>query len=451
MEIVGFENLHLHSDFSLLDGYGQVEEYSARAKQINQQFLCVTDHGMMGAIPRQIRACEEHGLEPLHGIELYVNPRQPEINAGQTMSEYVKQLNEEEKAGIKKSYHLLAIAYNETGYKNLVKMSSWGWLKGFYYKPRINHEVLMKYKEGIIFSSCCYMGEIGQAFERGGSAHAEEMLKKYIEMFAPNFYLEFMLLDFKKQPPYNRFIMEMQHKYGLPSIVTGDCHYSKPEDANMQRLMLMTQTKTTVAEIQKKIDAGETEELFELQDTNLWMKSEEELNDKWEKDYKEIIPYDEFKQAKINTVEICRRAKGVKLDKSNKLPAIPDANEKLKDAMIEGFKRRNLPKTQQYMDRLKEEYDLICSKDFASYFLIQKLMTDEARRIAPILLGWGSGREAVGPGRGSVCGSLICYCLAITDIDPVKHDLLFSRFLSPVRGGKTMKTRFSTSPIQVNK
>lgn len=448
-ETCGFEHLHLHSDFSLLDGYGMVEEYAARARQINQQFLCVTDHGVMGSVPRQIRACEKNKINAIHGCELYVNPMQMELNSGEIAGDFAKHMNEEEKIKFRKSYHLLAIAYNEIGYSNLVKLSSWGWTKGFYFKPRVNHEQLMKYKEGIIFTSCCYNGEIGQAFDRGGDEEAFQMLEKYMEMFMPHFYLEMMLLDFDKQKPYDAFIIRAHEKYGIPIIVSQDCHYCLKEDSKMQRLMLMVQTGSTIQGIQDKIDSGEKTDFFELQDQNLWMKSEEEIDEKWFSDYKDVIDYEILKQAKRNTVEICQKAKGVQLDRSIKLPQIESDNEKLFDSIAIGLKTRGISKTnKKYMERIKEEYSLITQKGFSSYFLIQKMMTDEARRISPQLLGWGDGSEAIGPGRGSVCGSLIAYVIGITDVDPLKHDLLFSRFLSPARGGLSMKLRFSSDPIK---
>ena len=176
------------------------------------------------------------------------------------------------------------------------------------------------------------------------------------------------------------------------------------------------------------------------------MKSEEELNDKWVKDYSDVLDKEFFEEAKRNTVRVCEFASGVEIDRSIKLPQLDNEKEDLKQKITEGFKLRRLPETKKYLDRLDEEYSLICQKGFASYFLIQKKMVDEARRICPILLGWGDGSEALGAGRGSAVGSLVCYCLGITDVDPVEHDLLFSRFLSPARGGKSLKLRFS-SPI----
>lgn len=612
-ELVGFEHLHLHTDFSLLDGYGMVEEYAERAPQINQKFLTISDHGMMAAIPRQIKACEEHGLNPIYACELYVHPTQPEVKSGEKIDIYTKEMSTDERKAFRKSYHLLAIAYNEVGYSNLVHLCSWGWTKGFYAKPRVNHDQLMRYKEGIIFTSCCYNGEIGQAFDRGGSDAAFQMLEKYMAMFGEHFYLELMLLDFSKQKPYDAWLIQAHEKYKVPLIITNDCHYCNAADSHMQRLMLMIQTKRTIKEIQKILAENQMADMFELQDSNLWMKSEEEINLKWEQDYSDVIDYDLFKQAKQNTIIICEKAKGVELDRSFKLPQVPEDNEVLKEEVIKGFDWRCLPKNKEYLNRIKEEYSLITRKGFSSYFLIQKMMTDEARRVAPEILGWGDGSEAVGPGRGclhpnsniisgngklvpinlfkagehvitldgslqiveevyeypcdetlvniktyfgdisltldhkvyakktgqldwyaaqdvaggdyvyspfpknmnfsdylplvnlhnlhrdsspfgavvldksglllkvkevsafdykgpvydlkvqnnhnymtdaflvhnSGAGSLICYCLGITDIDPIKHDLLFSRFLSESRGGKSMKIRFSTKPESI--
>jgi len=405
MKIVGFEHLHLHSSFSLLDGYGQVEEYCQRAKKINQQYLCITDHGMMAAIPEQIRCCEEHKLSSIFGIELYVNPLQPELKTGETSSDYTKEMSAEEYKRFKKSYHLLAIAYNEKGYSNLVKLSSLAWTKGFYRHPRVNHQQLMAYKEGIIFTSCCYNSEIGQAFDRGGEDEAFTMLEKYMAMFGENFYLEIMLLDFVKQKPYDAFIIKAHQRYGLPIILTQDCHYANPEDSYMQRLMLMIQTRKTLAEIQQKLDDDATADLFELQDQNLWLKSEEELNAKWLSDYQDTIDLDLFNIAKQTTVEVCRKAANVKIDRTIKLPQIPDERDVFKDKIMRGFKERQLPRTREYLDRVLEEYSLITRKGFASYFLLQQMMTDSARAICPKLLGWGDGNDAVGAARGCLGGN----------------------------------------------
>jgi DNA polymerase-3 subunit alpha len=335
---------------------------------------------------------------------------QPELKPGEKMGDHTEHMSPEERKRLGKSYHLLALATSETGYKNLVNLSSLAWTRGFYYKPRVNHDLLLKHKEGIIFTSCCYNSEIGQAFEHGGDDAGFAMVEKYIGMFGKdNFFLEIMLLDFVKQKPYNQFIIRAHDRFGLPVILSQDCHYAQREDSKMQRLMLMVQTRKTIQEIQEKMDREDTADLFELQDTNLWMKSEEELNEKWESAYKDTIPLEFFEEAKRNTVRVAERCKGVKLDRSVKLPYIEDADQKLLEYISVGFRKRRLPKNAIYMGRIKEEYDLICSKGFASYFIIQKMMADEARRVSRELLGYGDGSEAVGPGRGCLEGSTMVY------------------------------------------
>lgn len=404
--IEGFEHLHLHTDFSLLDGYGTVEEYAVRAPKINQRFLCVTDHGMMGVIPRQISACEKNGVQPIYGCELYCNPNQMEVEDGKSTGDYVKLMSEDDKRAIRPSYHLIAIAYNETGYSNLVRLHSWAWTKGFYRRPRVNHEQLLKHKEGIIFTSTCYIGEVAQAFDRDGPEAAEAKLKQYMDMFhdGEHFFLEFILLDFVKQKPYNAWLATMWEKYGVEPIVTCDTHYCLKDDAEMQRKMLMINTGNTVQDIERAIAEGRADEYFELQDQNLWMKSEEEINDIWERKYSDVMSYDLLAQAKRNTVKICEMAKGVELDRSVKLPIFDNQNERLKEMVMQGFFNRKLPKTQKYVDRIKEEYSLICEKDFSSYFIIQKMMTDEARRWWAEKTSDKFGADAVGPGRGCLAG-----------------------------------------------
>ena len=397
------------------DGFSKISEYAERSKEINQKFLCITDHGVMGAVPEQIAESQKHDLISLYGIELYVNPMQPCVDFREQSAEFRKNLGDgskiltPEQKKFDKSHHLLAIACNNIGYSNLVKLSSWAWIHGYYRRPRVNHEVLQKYKEGIIFTSCCGISEIANAFMGDKDANGNpifndeagfRMVEKYMAMFGKNFYLELMMLDWKMQKPYDRFLLKAHEKYGIPIEVSTDTHYCLKEHSRNQRLMLMQQNKRTLSEVQAMIDSGESDELFELQDENLWQKSEEEMDEKWEKDYHDVIPYELYQQAKRNTVKICELAKGVSLDRSVKLPMMPDAEDVLMDQIQQGFRRRRCPDTPEYQKRIREEYDLICEKGFASYFLIQKMMTDEARVKGPSILGFGDGSEVVGPGRG---------------------------------------------------
>lgn len=448
--VCGFENCHRHSDQgSPLDGYARVMEYCAYSPEVNQKFVILTDHGSMASVPQLVLGCEKFNLHPIFGCELYLNDFQPEIDSKEDYDDFMKDLNEEEKIKLRKNYHLTAIASSNKGYSNLVNLSSWAWVHGLGgrpKRPRVTHKKLIEHKQGITFLSGCYNSEIGQAFHNGGEEAGYVMIEKYMEMFKEHFYLEIMMLDFKDQKPYDAFLVKAHDKYHIPMVITGDCHYCKKDEFIYQRYMLMVKTGNTIANMEEKLKNDPDADFFELQDTNLWMKSEDELNQMWEAKYSDIIPYELYKEAKINSVKICEMSKGVELDRSLKLPQIPDADGLFKEAIKKGFVERHLPKTKVYLDRIREEYDLICKKGFSSYFLIQKQMTDEARRMCPTILGWGDGNEAVGPGRGSAVSALTCYCLGITDVDPVKHDLLFSRFLSENRGGKSLKLKFTIDP-----
>ena len=450
-EITGFEHLHRHSDFSLLDGYAMVEEYAKYSATANQKHLCISDHGSMAAVPQQIKWADNCKLNPVFACELYLNPRQPHCNEKGEMSKMVSSLPEDEKKKMRKSFHLLAIARTDQGYRNLVQLTSWAYLHGFYYRPRINYDQLLAHKEGLTICSGCYNCEIGQAFEHEGEEAAFAMVEQYKQMFGEHFYLEMMLLDFDKQKPYNAFLVKAHDKYNIPMVITNDCHYCLEEDSQQQRYMLMIQTNTTLREIQEKMAAaavGEQTEFFELQDKNLFMKTEDELNVKWEQDYSSVIDYELFKECKRNAVAICESTRGVKIDRTNKLPhPFDDEDKKLWEEIEEGLKWRGLDRTTEVIERINEEYKLICRKEFSSYFLIEQMICREARRAWKEIMGWGSGWEAMGPGRGSGVGSLVNYLLGITDVNPLIHNLLFSRFMSPARGGKTIDFKFRQDPL----
>ncbi len=446
-EICGYENLHRHSDFSIQDGFATVSEYAEYQKSIDQDYLCITDHGTMGAVPQQIAESEKHDLKPIFGIEFYINPMQPETQLRSESADFRKKLSPSEQKVFDKSRHLLGLAYNAEGYRNLVRLSSWAWLHGYYRKPRINYEVLQKYKNGIIFTTTCANSEVAAAFFEGGDEAGFAMIEKYVAMLGGNYYLELMMLDFKQQKPYDAFLLRAHEKYGLPLMLTNDCHYCKKEHSLNQRLMLMQQNKKTLADIQSVIDSGDGEDLFELQDSNLWLKSESEQNLMWENSYKDIIDYELFKEAKRNTVKIARQCEGVELDREFKVPMFPDADAELWDQAMKGFMLRGCPDLPEYHERMQEEYNLIKNKGFSSYFLIEKNCLDEARRKGPEILGFGDGSEVVGPGRGSICGSLVAYCLRLHDVEPIQNDLKFSRFLSPARGGRQMRIRHTIKPV----
>ena len=296
-EVMGFENLHRHTMNSILDGVAQVYEYAEYSQEVDQKYLCITDHGVMGAIPQQIAASEKYGLSPIFGIEAYINPMQIKAKNRAESADFRKNLSPEEQEKFDKSCHLLMLAYNDDGYANLVQMSSWAWIHGFYRKPRINYDLLQRHKEGIIFTSTCGNSEIANALFKHGEEAAEEMLKQYMAWFGDKFYLELMMLDWEKQKPYDAFLVKMHAKYGVQLILTCDCHVCRKEQKQLQMLSLMMQTDRTLKELKALINSNEGKDLFELQDPNLWMKSERELDEKWESDYRDIIPYELYKQS----------------------------------------------------------------------------------------------------------------------------------------------------------
>lgn len=446
--VCGFEHIHCHSDFSLLDGIGTVEEHAKRRKEINQQYLCITDHGVMGAIPEQIKRGEEYGLHPLFACELYINPMQPEVEYRQQSADHRKDLKETEQRSFDRSPHLIAIAATNEGYSNLVRLSSWAWIHGFYRKPRINYDVLRQYHEGIVFTTACAASQSAVAFFENGDDCGYDQVARLMDIVGKeNLYLEINMLDFEPQKPYDQFMIRCHDRYGLPLVLTQDAHYAYKDHWILQRNALLSQTGRTIAEINAMVASGAAGDIFELQDRNLYVKSEPELNDMWEQKFQNIIDYELFKQAKENSVKIAQRCKGVQFDREVKLPQIPDAETILWEETMRGFVHRGCPENKLYRERIQEEYDLICSKGFASYFLIEKEMLDVARTEGKRILGFGKGPECVGPGRGSVCGSLVAYCLRLHDVEPIVHDLRFSRFLSPARGGKQQRFRHTVKPV----
>ena len=430
--------------YSPLDGFGTAEEYCERWHN-HGDHLCLTDHGLMGGIPNLITTTEQFQkkkFKTIYGCELYVNSIHDEpTETEEARNQFIKDLSPQEMEEFKVSSHILAIAVTNQGYVNLTKLCSLGWSQGFYRRPRVNHKLLQQYKEGIIFTSCCCASEAARQLHLYGEEKAEECIVKYKTMFDKAFFLEMMLLDFERQKPYNQFLIKMHEKHKIPMILTNDVHYANKEDSHFQTLMLLVNSKKTLAEIealkQNNVD------VFELQDKNLWMKTEEELNEMYLQKYADVIPVEIFEEAKLNTVKIARLASNVKIDRSVKLPKIENDEEKLKELVLRGLKKRGISKTNTvYFNRVVEELDLIFRKQFASYFLIVKSFTDEARRVCKELTGL-DGKYAVGSGRGSGVGSLVLYLLEVTDVDPIKHGLLFSRFLSENRGSQAV-LKFST-------
>ena len=384
-----FVHLHLHTEYSLLDGANRIEPLAARAAQLGMRALGMTDHGVMfGTIPFY-KACKKHGVKPILGCELYVAPE-----------------NRHLKTGGEKGFHLTVLAENYEGYKNLVKLVSYGHTEGFYYKPRVDHDLLAQYSKGLIGLSGCLAAEVPRKFLDGREAEARKAIGRYREIFGPDsFFLELQDHGIEEQPRLNEWLL----RQGLPVVATNDAHYLYPEHAKMQDILICIGTNKTVDD-PNRLRMG-TQELY--------VKSAEEMA--WR--------FGHIEGALSNTLAIAERC-SVELPFGQiHLPnyALPPGYDaagylrKLCDDRL-GPRYGGQPPADANQ-RLEHELKVIETMGFPGYFLIVWDFVDYARRQG----------IPVGPGRGSGASSLVAYVLGITDVDPLRYGLLFERFLNPER------------------
>ena len=397
-----FVHLHLHTQFSLLDGANQIEPLVRQIKSFNQPAVAMTDHGNMFGAIEFYRKAKEVGVKPIIGCEAYMalGSRHAKKDSGLAHNDY---------------YHLILLARNLTGYQNLIKLVSKGYLEGFYYKPRIDKELLRAHHEGIIALSGCLSGEIPYLIGQGDMSGALAVAGEFREIFGPeNFYLEVQANGLDHQRVANTGLVEIHKKLGIPLAGTNDCHYLNAADARPHELMLCLQTGKTLSDpTRMKFDTDQ-----------LYVKSTEEI----------APAFAEFPGAVDNT---CRIADSCELDLPLNKTYLPqyripegftDRESYLESLALAGLKARLKERPSRvapgvYEQRLREELIVICSMGFAGYFLIVWDIIRFAR----------SRGIPVGPGRGSAAGSLVAYCLRITDLDPLVYTLLFERFLNPER------------------
>jgi DNA polymerase-3 subunit alpha len=393
-----FVHLHLHSEYSVLDGVLFIDEIVDAALNFGMPAVALTDHGnLFGAIEFYKKATEK-GIKPIIGMETYVTDG--------SMQERVK-------AG--EIYHLTLLAENEEGYRNLLKISTESYLKGFYYKPRVDKEFLRQHSKGLIALSGCLQGELPRKILLGyDDTELHKTLESYLEIFGrDNFFLELQDIGLAENKIVNRKLLELSSKYNVKVVATNDVHFLKPEDKILQEIVLCIQTGTRLDDPKRmKIETDE-----------IYFKSPEEM---W-------AIFGELEEALLNTIEIANRVNlTLELDPTNiHLPHfdIPEPYssgfEMLSDLAYKGlkdrFKGKDIP--QEYKERLEKELKVINELNFSMYFLIiWDLIREAKRRGIP-----------VGPGRGSAVGSLVLYALGVTDVDPIKYNLLFERFLNPER------------------
>ncbi len=392
---MAFTHLHVHSEYSLLDGACRIDRLVSAAKKLGQNSLAITDHGVMYGVIDFYRACKKQGIKPILGCEVYVAPR----------SRFDKSFDLD-----KEYYHLVLLCENNTGYQNLIKLVSKGFVDGFYNKPRVDLELLEKYHEGLICLSACLAGEIPKALLNDDYNTALKKARTYQNIFGKdNYFIELQNHGVKEQDITNPQLIKIAQEIGAPLVVTNDCHYIKKTDANMHQILLCIQTNHTI----------EDDDKMEFLTEEFYLKSEEEMRSLFK----------EFPEAFDNTQRIADRCNveiefGVRKLPDYKVENNEDHFEYFKRLCFEGLYKHygNTPDS-SLVDRLSFELSIIKSMGFVDYFLIVADFVNYAK----------SQNIPVGPGRGSGAGSLCAYCIGITGIDPIKYNLIFERFLNPER------------------
>ena len=389
-----FTHLHLHTEYSLLDGACRIEPLVLRAKELGMTSLAITDHGNMYGAVAFYKTCKKHGIKPIIGCEVYVAPR--------TRFDREKVLD--------KDYnHLILLCENETGYKNLIKLVSLSYTEGYYYKPRVDHDILEKYHEGLICLSACLAGEIPQALLERDYEKAKNTALWYRDVFGKdNYFLELQDHGIKEQKIVAEGIKRLYAETGIPVVVTNDTHYIYKEDSKIQQVLICIATNHVLGE-----DTG-----LEFHSQEFYLKSEEEM--------KHLFP--ELPEAVENTARIAKRCNFDFEFGKTKLPYF-EIEEKIshfdyfRRLCYEGLQKRYADPPKEYTDRLEYELDTVNKMGYTDYYLIVADFVSFAKREG----------IPVGPGRGSGTGSLAAYCMGITDLDPMKYNLLFERFLNPER------------------
>ena len=392
---MSFAHLHVHTEFSLLDGSNKIKEYVSRVKELGMNSAAITDHGVMYGVIDFYREAKKQGINPILGCEVYVAPN--------------SRFDREITGGEDRYYHLVLLAENEEGYANLTKIVSKGFVEGYYYKPRVDKELLRKYHKGIIALSACLAGEVARFLTKGLYEEAKKTALEYQEIFGEgNFFLELQDHGIPEQGLVNQQLIKMSEETGIELVATNDIHYTYAEDAKPHDILLCIQTgKKLSDENRMRYDGGQ-----------YYVKSEEEML--------RLFPY--AKQALENTQKIADRCH-VEIEFGvTKLPKydVPEGYtswEYLQKLCYEGLEKRYGDPSEELKDRLSYELETIHQMGYVDYFLIVWDFIKYAK----------DHGISVGPGRGSAAGSIVSYCLEITTIDPIRYQLLFERFLNPER------------------
>ncbi len=392
-----FVHLHVHSEYSLLDGSARIKDLISKAIEYGMPAIALTDHGVMYGIIEFYKTAVKSGIKPIIGCEIYQAPN----------SRWDKQLEKENREEV--SNHLTLLVENKTGYKNLMKLVSLGFIEGFYYKPRVDSELLAQYKDGIIALSGCISGKIPRYIQNGKISEARKAIEEYIDIFGrDNFFLELQDSGIPEQKNINKILFDLSKEFKIPAVCTNDVHYLTKQDSKSHDVLLCIQTGTTINEAER-LKFPTSEYYF--------------------KDYNQMIElFKDFPGSVENTIEIAERcnlelALNLSLLPPFEVPETFTPDEYLASLCCQGSKVRYKEVTPEIENRINKELEVIKKMGFAEYFLIVWDLIKFAK----------NNDIRVGPGRGSAAGSIVSYLLNITDIEPLKYGLLFERFLNEER------------------
>ena len=416
---MNYVGLHVHTHYSLMDGVATPEEYVNRAVELGMPALAITDHGSLSGHRELHRIAKAKGIKPILGVEGYMTR---DMNDKRAKAERTDPLD-------MNYHHIVLLAKNQTGLENLNKINEIAWTEGFFSKPRFDFDVLKKYKEGLVVTSGCLSGWIAKAVELGELATAKRHMQWFKDEFADDYYIEVMPHN---SPEINKGIIELADAMDIKIVVTPDCHHSDSSQKEIQELMLILNTH---AKLEKDATYEKSKKKGTFMERLDYLYGENRMMS-FNKFDIHLLSYEEMKAAMLNqgidredmftsTIEIANKIEEYDIKEGlNLLPVqYPKPGEELKKLSLEGLRERGLEGKQEYLDRLDEELTIINNKNFAPYFLVVRNM-----------LNWAKKEDIMfGPGRGSSAGSLLCYTLGITDIDPLKHGLLFFRFINPER------------------
>jgi len=392
-----FVHLHCHTEYSLLDGLGKIPDLLRRTRELGMDALAITDHGAMYGVVKFFLKAKEEGVKPIIGVEAY--------QAGRSRFDKQQGIDSDQ-------YHLVLLAKNNVGYQNLMKLVTHAQLEGFYYKPRIDMQILRDYSEGLICLTGCLNGEIPRLLATSQEQEAEKRIKEFMEIFPKDhFYLELQMHPkIKEQEIVNAKLILLSRKFGIPLVATNDIHYINKDDAQAQEILLCVQTQRTILESNRPLSM--------ISSPDFYLKSQEEMKGMF-------IQYPEAIENTVKIAQMCNVE--IELGKwilpHFDVPEGETPDTYIKKLAYERIKGRYKEITSEMRKRLDYELDIIAKKGYSTYFLV----------VADFVT-WAKQKEiAVGPGRGSAAGSLVAYSLGITDLDPLKHSLPFERFLNPDR------------------